>query len=66
MVYLPTGSSDLLLILGCMTPTSCTGTFPLCILVLYGELTADMSAGACEYASEHAQEFSSGFRVLSL
>ena len=38
MVYSRAGSSDLFLILGCMTPTSCPWTFPLCILVLYGEL----------------------------
>ena len=41
MVYSPTGSSDLFLILGCMIrwpPTSCTWAFPLCIPVLYGLL----------------------------
>ena len=41
MVYSPTRSSDLFLILGCMIrwpPTSCTLAFPLCIPVLYGLL----------------------------
>ena len=38
MVYSPAESTDLFLIIGCMTSNFLTWAFPLCILVLYGEL----------------------------
>ena len=38
MVYSPAERTDLFLILGCMTSNFLTSAFPLCILVLYGEL----------------------------